>query len=160
MYNHVTEDWNTIVPDSVDTVNSTVTFSTQVLGLFQASVGDRDCDGIADASDNCVEKSNPAQRDTYPPTGNGIGNLCDCEGNFNCDMDQDVDGSDAAIFKADFSRGGFIRPCTSGDRCNGDFSCDGDVEGTDAAMFKQDFSRSTMNNPCPSCAPGMQWCQY
>jgi hypothetical protein len=34
------------------------------------------------------------------------------------------------------------------------------VDGTDAAMFKQDFSRSTMNNPCPSCAPGMQWCQY
>lgn len=160
MYNHVTEDWNAIVPDSVDTVNSTVTFSTQVLGLFQASVGDRDADGIADASDNCVEKSNPAQRDTYPPAGNGIGNLCDCEGNFNCDTDQDVDGSDAAIFKADFSRGGFIRPCTGGDRCNGDFSCDGDVDGTDAAMFKQDFSRSTMNNPCPSCAPGMQWCQY
>jgi len=145
------------VPDSVDTVNGTVTFSTQVLGLFQASVGDRDADGVADASDNCVEQSNPAQRDSYPPAGNGIGNLCDCEGNFDCD--QDCDGSDAAIFKADFGRNSVNKPCAAWDPCNGDFSCNGNVDGTDAARFKSDFGRTSLTNPCPVCVPGAQWCQ-
>ena len=32
-----------------------------------------------------------------------------CEGNFNCD--QDVDGSDAALFKSDFGRSEFFNPC-------------------------------------------------
>lgn len=32
-----------------------------------------------------------------------------CEGNFDCD--QDVDGSDAAVFKQDFGRSPFFEPC-------------------------------------------------
>jgi len=36
IYNHVTEDWDPIEPESVDTINKLVTFRTQVLGLFQA----------------------------------------------------------------------------------------------------------------------------
>ncbi len=32
-----------------------------------------------------------------------------CEGNFDCD--QDVDGTDAAVFKEDFGRSAFKNPC-------------------------------------------------
>jgi hypothetical protein len=100
------------------------------------------------------------QEDTYPPGGNGIGDACECEGNFDCSVDQDVDGSDAAIFKADFGRSTFQRPCIPGDTCNGDFNCDGDVDGTDASLFKSDFGRSSMQNPCPPCEAGGEWCEY
>ena len=86
-----------------------------------------------------------------------LAGTCECEGNF--DNDQDVDGFDAATFKADFGRGGFTRPCISSDLCNGDFSCDGDVDGSDASLFKSDFGRGQFNNPCPSC-PRDPWCVY
>ena len=36
IYNHITEDWDSITPESVDEVNKLVVFKTQVLGLFQA----------------------------------------------------------------------------------------------------------------------------
>jgi hypothetical protein len=97
--------------------------------------------------------------DTYPPGGNGIGDTCDCEGNFNCLTDQDVDGSDAALLKVDFGRSVMVNPCVAGDTCNGDFNCDGDVDGSDASLFKQDFGRSSILNPCPACVAG-EWCGY
>jgi hypothetical protein len=120
---------------------------------------DSDCDGVLNEQDNCPNNYNPSQLDTYPPLGNGIGDACDCEGNFNCAVDQDVDGSDAALFKADFGRGTILDPCTGENSCNGDFSCDGDVDGTDASLFKSDFGRSSMQNPCPACVVG-GWCRY
>jgi hypothetical protein len=95
--------------------------------------------------------------DTYPPQGNGCGDTCECEGNF--DGDQDQDGSDAANFKTHFGRSPFFTPCTNGNPCNGDFDCDVDVDGTDAALFKTDFGRSGFSNPCPSC-PTNPWCTY
>jgi len=49
------------------------------------------------------------QEDNYPPSGNGVGDACDCEGNFDCDGD--VDGSDASKFKEDFGRSIFINQC-------------------------------------------------
>ena len=52
--------------------------------------------------DNCTEISKSDQLDTFPPQGNDIGDVCDCEGNFDCD--EDVDGSDATKFKWDFGR--------------------------------------------------------
>jgi hypothetical protein len=73
-----------------------------------------------------------------------------CEGNF--DLDQDVDGVDAALFKDDFGRSFILNPCTTVNPCIGDFSSDGKVDGTDAALFKQDFGRSQFQNPCPECA--------
>ena len=82
---------------------------------------------------------------------------CDCEGNFDCDEDQD--GTDAATFKIDFGRNSFFRPCTTLDPCNGDFDCDVDVDGTDAALFKSDFGRSQFFNPCPICTTD-PWCVY
>jgi hypothetical protein len=99
------------------------------------------------------------QEDTYPPGGNGIGDACECEGNFDCSVDQDVDGSDAALFKADFGRSSIEHPCIVGDTCSGDFSCDGDVDGTDASLFKADFVRSGIQNPCPVCL-AEEWCAY
>jgi hypothetical protein len=97
------------------------------------------------------------QEDTYPASGNGIGDACDCEGNFNCD--EDCDGTDAATFKIDFGRSAFENPCNNESQCHGDIDCDEDVDGTDAALFKEDFGRSTFNNPCPACVVG-KWCVY
>jgi hypothetical protein len=89
------------------------------------------------------------QEDSMPPGGNDLGDACECEGDFDCDGDQD--GSDAATFKIHFGRSTFSRPCTPEDPCYGDFDADGDADGTDAATFKLDFGRSGFSNPCPAC---------
>jgi hypothetical protein len=57
-----------------------------------------------------------------------------CKGDF--DSDGDVDGSDLAIFAADFGRTDCV-----GD-CEGDFDSDGDVDGSDLAVFAADFGRT------------------
>lgn len=57
-----------------------------------------------------------------------------CEGDF--DADQDVDGSDLAVFAADFGR----TDCSG--NCDGDFDEDGDVDGSDLAVFATDFGRT------------------
>ena len=57
-----------------------------------------------------------------------------CEGDF--EPDGDVDGSDLAIFAADFGR----TDCSSD--CEGDFDGDGDVDGSDLAVFAADFGRT------------------
>jgi hypothetical protein len=158
VYNHLTEGWESIDHESIDVVNGFITFKTQTLGLFQAAAGDEDGDAVVDTEDNCVGYYNPGQEDTYPPDGNGIGNRCECEGNFDCD--QDCDGSDAATFKIDFGRNEFFEKCTAGEPCNGDFDCDGDCDGTDAARFKQDFGRSEFSDSCPECEPSVPWCGY
>lgn len=120
---------------------------------------DSESDGVTDCIDNCPTIGNADQQDSYPPLGNGIGDACECEGNFNCAEDQDVDGSDAFTFKSDFGRSIVLHPCIAGDTCNGDFSCDGDVDGTDAFLFKSDFGRSIILNPCPYCVTN-PWCTY
>jgi len=119
--------------------------------------GDTDGDGIPDDEDNCAVAFNPNQIDTYPPQKNGIGDICECEGNFDCDDNQD--GTDAATFKYDFGRNLYNRPCTTLDPCHGDFLCNGNVDGSDAALFKTDFGRNSYTNPCPLCEEGMEWCE-
>jgi hypothetical protein len=128
--------------------------------ICDANTVDPDGDGVDAACDNCTSTPNANQCDSYPPGGNGCGDACECEGNFNCSLDQDVDGSDASTFKEDFGRSTIIHPCIAGDTCNGDFNCDGDVDGTDASLFKRDFGRSSLQNPCPLCMPGQLWCVY
>lgn len=62
-----------------------------------------------------------------------------CPGDF--DDDGDVDGSDLAVFAADFGR----TDCGSEPPCGGDFDDDGDVDGSDLAVFAADFGRTN----CP-----------
>jgi len=61
-----------------------------------------------------------------------------CEGDF--DNDGDLDGSDLAVFAADFGR---TDCCNTGvPPCEGDFNNDCDVDGSDLAMFAADFGRT------------------
>jgi hypothetical protein len=59
-----------------------------------------------------------------------------CRGDF--DRDGDVDGSDLAVFAADFGR----TDCHDTGDCEGDFDYDGDVDGSDLAVFAADFGRT------------------
>ncbi len=116
---------------------------------------DSDEDMVGNACDNCPDYSNPEQNDNYPPGGNGIGDACECEVNFDCD--DDVDGTDAALFKQNFGRSPFKNPCSLETPCYGNVDCDKDQDGGDAAQFKVDFGRSIYKNPCTDC-PGETWC--
>ncbi len=121
---------------------------------------DADDDEWADSLDNCPINYNPGQDDNLPAGGNGIGDACECEADFECDGD--VDGSDASTFKLYFGRGQFFFPCNDLNPCRGDFDCDGDVDGTDANRVKTDFGRSFINNACPESPVCSQpdWCNY
>ena len=96
--------------------------------------------------------------DTYPPQGNGIGDVCDCEGDFNCDGN--VDARDVTSFLDDFGRNQFNNPCNEAPPCKGDFNCDRNVDATDVTVFLGDFGRNQFNNPCPACDSEIPWCVY
>ena len=68
-----------------------------------------------------------------------------CKGDF--DRDGDVDGTDLAIFAADFGR----TDCYNTGDCEGDVDYDGDVDGSDLAVFAADFGRTDC--PCPLPVP-------
>jgi len=131
--------------------------------VCDADTVDQDGDGVDDGDgaghgcDNCLATSNNDQSDFYPPAGNGCGDACECEGNF--DNDLDVDGTDASTFKMDFGRSKIVDPCTNALPCDGDIECDTDVDGTNASQFKMDFGRSKMINPCPNGVT-VPWCLY
>ena len=112
---------------------------------------DIDVDEYLDICDNCPENYNPLQEDSYPPGGNNCGDVCECEGNF--DGDHDQDNTDFTIFLQDHER----TDCTDENPCNGDFDCDGDVGDDDLTIFLTDFGRSAYMNPCPSCVT-VPWC--
>ena len=120
-------------------------------GAMQSCAAQADIDGddILNCEDNCPNISNPNQEDTFPLEGNGIGDACECEGNF--DGDKDQDGNDAFTFKIDFGRNTYDNPCMGNRSCNGDFDIDRDVDGSDAVKFKEDFGRNSYDNPCPIC---------
>ena len=118
---------------------------------------DIDQDNVGDICDNCPNHFNPNQLDTYPPQGNGIGDACDCESDFNCSGG--VDASDVGVFLTDFGRSTFNNPCTNVVACNGDVDCNANVDDTDVNKFLEDFGRNQFNNPCPPCVAG-DWCVY
>jgi hypothetical protein len=70
---------------------------------------DLDADGICWEVDNCPSIYNPGQEDTFPPQQNGIGDACDCEGDFNCD--RNVAADDVNKFLEDFGRNLWNDPC-------------------------------------------------
>ena len=127
-------------------------------GVANLDQADSEEDGVGDVCDNCPNAPNSNQADTYPPQGNGIGDACDCEANFDCD--QDVDANDVTAFLQHFGRSIYNRPCTNQDQCKGDFSCDKDVDAQDVTKFLEDFGRSQYNKPCPACIQGQPWCVY
>jgi hypothetical protein len=119
----------------------------------QEDIGDSD--GVGDICDNCPDTPNPLQEDTYPPQGNGIGDVCDCECDFDCSGG--VDATDVNSFLIDFGRNQFNNPCTNESPCNGDVDCSGGSDSFDVTMFLEDFGRNEFNNPCPTCVAG-DWC--
>ena len=153
---------STIIPQEINLSNDNDSLgshesSIEVSAICCYDADDYDCDSIPNSEDNCPETLNTDQEDTYPPGGNGIGDACECEGDFDCD--KDCDGSDAFDFKVDFGRSLLGNPCESDNPCNGDFDCDNDCDGSDAFTFKKDFGRSPFNNCCPACVVG-EWCVY
>ena len=126
-------------------------------GFCSMSQEDSDTDGVGDVCDNCPSVINLGQEDTYPPGGNGIGDACECEGDFDCDGD--VDAEDVTTFLDGFGRNQYNNPCEVGNQCNGDFECDSDVDATDVTKFLEDFGRNQYNNQCPACKAG-DWCVY
>ena len=87
----------------------------------------------------------------------GSPTTCDCEGNF--DGDLDTDGTDIHTFKTDFGRNAYVTPCEEGDMCDGDFDCDQDVDGADAFKMREDYGRNAYVSPCLPVA-AEQWCTY
>jgi len=124
---------------------------------FTYTFNDTDNDGIGDICDNCPNDYNLNQDDTLPSGGNGIGDACDCEADFNCDGN--VDAMDVTDFLVDFGRSNFDNPCTDLNPCNGDFNCDTNVDAADVTKFLEDFGRSRFFNSCPACTQGT-WCVY
>ena len=59
-----------------------------------------------------------------------------CKGDF--DLDRDVDGSDLAVFAADFGR----TDCSAENPCSGDFDNNSNVDETDLAVFSAYFGRT------------------
>ena len=88
-------------------------------GLLCRVGGDTDADGVGDASDNCLDVSNPDQQDS---DADGFGNLCDGDLNNDCM----VDFSDLAQMKAVFF----------GDDDNADLNGDDSVNFVDFALLK------------------------
>jgi pectin methylesterase-like acyl-CoA thioesterase len=113
-----------------------------------------DCNG----SDNCPETPNPEQEDTFPPDGNGVGDECECEADF--DHNRAVDADDVEKFLWDFGRSLYYNPCTENRPCYGDFQCDGGVDADDVEKFLEDFGRSLYYNPCPRWYSNGAWCSY
>ena len=111
-------------------------------------------DGDCDTGEFCEK----AQADTYPPGGNGIGDACECEGNFDCD--EDIDSTDVTTFLEDSGRNQYNNPCTNSIPCDGDFLCDRDVDSEDVTKFLEDVGRNHYNKPCPFCTAGTPWCVY
>jgi len=129
-------------------------------GLIDCAEGvncDNECDGVYNQNDNCPNEYNPTQEDTYPPQGNGIGDACDCECDFDCSGG--VDATDVGAFLTDFGRSTYFNPCTNAVPCNGDIDCNVNVDADDVTLFLEDFGRSVFNNPCPACVEGA-WCVY
>ena len=154
----ISDQFFLLSPNVTDVSVTTQDSIADIIAVCSFDPDDIDGDGILNLADNCPSSPNPLQLDSVPPPeGNGTGDACDCEGNFDCD--KDCDGSDAIIFKNHFGRSIFTNPCNDEPQCQGDFDCDQDCDGSDAILFKADFGRSQFINACPPCTVS-NWCSY
>ncbi len=100
-----------------------------------------DFDGVPDLIDNCLDATNPDQRDT---DGDNIGNQCD--GDFNNDCIVNV--LDLASLKANFFATGDL---------DQDMNGDGAVNPIDLGLFRQQFFQlpgpSGLADPCDGPGP-------
>ena len=108
--------------DSTVTINALYNYWGNALGPYHATSNP---DGRGDWISDYVNYDPFVNYDFSP-----------CEGDF--DLDGDVDGSDLAVFAADFGR----TDCNTGEKCEGNFDCDSDVDGSDLAVFAADFGRT------------------
>ena len=145
---NISEGYNYIAITAYDTSGNESAFSTIVQHFADDNIG---------IGDNCPSKYNPSQKDTYPPGGNGVGDACECEGDFN--NNGSLDAEDISLFKKDTGRNLWDNPCTNANPCYGDFDCNGSVDATDIKLFMEDLGRNIHNNPCPyHKVEG--WCDY
>lgn len=86
------------------------------------SISDEDGDGVANATDNCLEQPNSAQRDT---DGDGYGNRCDSDLNNDC--------------IANFLDLGLFRNVFFSDDADADFNGDGTVNFLDLGILRSGF---------------------
>ena len=128
-------------------INADPLFVTGLLGNYYLShitagqAEDSPCiDSGSDTAENLELNNRTTRTDQVPDSGivdMGYHYPICCEGDF--DDDGDVDGSDLAVFAADFGR----TDCTGSPYpCEGDFDDDGDVDGSDLAVFAADFGRT------------------
>lgn len=134
---HLENDTWVNVTSGLDTTNNIICGTVNSLSWFGVGqVKDTDGDTIGDDIDNCPYVANGDQVDS---DGDGIGDACDCNDS-DFDNDGDVDGSDLAVFAADFGRTDCCE--TSVPPCEGDFDGDCDVDGSDLSAFSANFGRT------------------
>lgn len=89
----------------IDTPNSMLlgTCTKTITGVVMSG------SGLACDESRVCPQTESCQMNQEDYNSNGVGDACECYGDFN--QDGDSDGSDAAIFKKTFGRNQFYRPC-------------------------------------------------
>ena len=121
------------VVDVLNVTSYTITALAPGIHYVTVTAYDNDYDPANDDVDTIVNENQTNGNESW------YGTECTvpvemCEGDF--DRDGDVDGSDLAVFAADFGRS----DCAG--NCEGDFDDDGDVDGSDLAVFAADYGRT------------------
>jgi hypothetical protein len=127
-------------PDGIINVNPILNSCKQIVsGSLCTDAGNPS----TDFNDACIPPSlGEETNDIGAHGGPGGCGWIYCNGDF--DKDTDIDGSDLAVFAADFGR---INCCEEGlEACEGDFDEDCDVDGSDLAVFASKFGNT-------SCCP-------
>jgi hypothetical protein len=106
------------------------------------------------ADDGDCEAGEFCEKNQLDSNDNDIGDACECEADFDCDLDQDW--YDVFTFIEDWGRNPDNNPCPpcvpENESCEGDFDGDCDIDWDDVYKFLEDWGRNPENRPCPSCS--------